>query len=380
MFTILHTSDWHLGKSIYGRSLLLDQEYFINQVFLPAVREERPDCVVLAGDIYDRQIAPVEAIRLFDRVIGFLSEEGIPLVAVTGNHDGADRVALGASLLRRQGIILVNRLEKECSPVEFIKDGRRIHLYPLPYFEPEQARELYPDREIRSFQDAYAAVLEPIRAALCKDAVNILVGHCFVAGCTVSDSENPLSVGGSAQVGAGLFEGFDYVALGHLHAPQRAGGVGRYSGSPLKYSFDEARHHKSMTLLEIDGEMKERLLPVTPQRDMRELRGEFPELLRLGREQPSEDYLFISLTDETPVYLPMEQLRAYYPNLLGLKSEWMLGGSAGDAVGGELSRTRQSDEEIFGAFLQQICELEPTREDEAIFRAARDREEKGENP
>ena len=160
MFRLLHTSDWHLGKTIYGRSLLPDQEYFVNQVFLPTVRQEHPDCVILAGDIYDRQIAPVEAIRLFDRVIDALSEEGVPLLAVTGNHDGPDRVAVGASLLKKQGITIHNRPEQAAFPVKFHKDGRRIHFYPLPYFDLEQARGLYPDAEIKSVHDAYSAVLE----------------------------------------------------------------------------------------------------------------------------------------------------------------------------------------------------------------------------
>lgn len=378
MFRLLHTSDWHLGKTIYGRSLLPDQEYFVNQVFLPTVRQEHPDCVILAGDIYDRQIAPVEAIRLFDRVIDALSEEGVPLLAVTGNHDGPDRVAVGASLLKKQGITIHNRPEQAAFPVKFHKDGRRIHFYPLPYFDLEQARGLYPDAEIKSVHDAYSAVLEPIKQALDPEAVNILIAHCFVAGSMVCDSENPLSVGGSAQVGAGLFDGFDYVALGHLHSPQRAGGLGRYSGSPLKYSFDEARRHKSMTIVEIDDKITQRLLPVTPLRDMREIRGSFSHLLSMGKEQPSDDYLYATLTDQNPVYLPMDQLRVYYPNLMGLRSEWALKGLGSTEQAAQHSRKSQTDLEIFDAFLQQICELDPSPADETVFRQACDREQKEE--
>ena len=378
MFRLLHTSDWHLGKTIYGRSLLPDQEYFVNQVFLPTVRQEHPDCVILAGDIYDRQIAPVEAIRLFDRVIDALSEEGVPLLAVTGNHDGPDRVAVGASLLKKQGITIHNRPEQAAFPVKFHKDGRRIHFYPLPYFDLEQARGLYPDAEINSVHDAYSAVLEPIKQALDPEAVNILIAHCFVAGSMVCDSENPLSVGGSAQVGAGLFDGFDYVALGHLHSPHRAGGLGRYSGSPLKYSFDEARRHKSMTIVEIDDKITQRLLPVTPLRDMREIRGSFSHLLSMGKEQPSDDYLYAILTDQNPVYLPMDQLRVYYPNLMGLRSEWALKGLGSTEQAAQHSRKSQTDLEIFDAFLQQICELDPSPADETVFRQACDREQKEE--
>lgn len=379
MLRILHTSDWHLGKTIYGKSMLPDQEFFIEQIFLPLVKQERPDCVLLAGDIYDRQIAPVEAIRLFDRVISTLNRENIPLVAITGNHDGADRVAVGISLLEKQGVVLANRLERDRKPVEFIKEGRRIHIYPLPYFELEQARACYPDQEIKQLQDAYAAILGDIQENMDPDAFHILMAHCFIAGCTVSDSENPLSVGGSAQVGSQLLDGFDYVALGHLHAPQKAGKTGRYSGSPLKYSFDESHHKKSMVMLEIGEEVYTRLIPIIPQRDMREIKGPFSELLEKGKAEPSDDYLFATLTDQTPVYLPMEQLRAYYPNLLGLRSEWMMAGIPSQVgFDQENSHKKQTDKEIFDAFMRQICEMEPTQEDENSFRCVREREKREE--
>lgn len=379
MIRILHTSDWHLGKTVYGKSMLPDQEYFIEETFFPFIKREHPDCVLLAGDIYDRQIAPVEAIRLFDRVISELSREQIPLVAITGNHDGADRVAVGTSLLEKQGIVLVNRLGQEIKPVKLEKEGRRIHIYPLPYFEPEQVRARYPDQEIKQMQDAYAAVLQEIRENMDQDAAHILMAHCFIAGSTLSDSENPLSVGGSTQVEGNLLDGFDYVALGHLHAPQRAGRTGRYSGSPLKYSFDEAHHKKSMVMLEIGDDIAVRVIPVIPRRDMKQIQGTFQELMEIGKRTPCDDYLFATLMDRTPVYLPMEQLRVYYPNLLGLRSEWMTTGdfSAGHSDGNSV-RKRQSDEEIFDSFMRQICDIEPTVEDKKSFYRAREREEKGE--
>lgn len=364
MIKLLHTSDWHLGKSIYGRSLLPDQEYFIREVFLPAVRRERPDCVLLCGDIYDRPVAPVEAIRLFDETVTALAEWGVPLAAITGNHDGADRVALGASLLREKGIAIVNRLGP-CEPIRLSDGGQRVDLYPLPYFEPEQARAFFGDNDIRGFHDAYRAVLRPIRESLDPESCSILLAHCFVAGASVSDSENPLSVGGSAQVGAELFDGFAYVALGHLHGPQRAGSNARYSGSPLSYSFDECHQTKSMTLLEIERrEVSVRLLPVPPLREMREISGTFRELMEQGKQAPSEDYLFAHITDRSPVYLPMEQLREYYPNLLGLDNGWL----AAEA-GGLTPRRKQGEQEIFEAFLSQICGQEPTPSDRETFAA-----------
>ena len=368
MIRLLHTADWHLGKMIYGRSLLEDQEYFIDRQFLPAVERERPDAVLLAGDIYDRAVAPVEAIRLFDRVVSELARMGVPLVAITGNHDGGERMALGASLLREQGITIVSSLREAMRPVFLECGGERVCIHPLPYFDPPQARAFLQREDLHGFHDSMQAVLQELRKEWDTRAVHILMAHCFVTGCTSSDSERSLYVGGSGEVGASLFTAFDYAALGHLHAPQRAGEKGRYAGSPLKYSFDEARQKKGMTLVEIENKrITTRPLPIFPLRDLREISGTFEELLQAGKVSPSEDYLFANLTDGAPVYLPMEQLRAYYPNLLGLRSQWMACGQTKEREALREGAAGKDDGLIFDTFLKQICKQEVSDEDRALF-------------
>ena len=369
----IHTSDWHLGKMIHGRSLLEDQEYFIKRVFLPDVDREQPDFVVLAGDIYDRQIAPVEAIRLFDWTISEMARREIPFFMIAGNHDGADRLCVGAGLLRKSGIYLTARLEDAFEPILLEKNGESVQVFLLPYFEPAEARDVLGDDSIRGFSEAYEEVLSRLKEKRDPALPGVLVSHCFVAGSTASDSESPLYVGGSGEVRADSFGGFTYTALGHLHGPQKAGANGRYSGSPLCYSFDEAKQKKSYTLVTLkDGAADCRQVPITPVRPMRTLADTFDRLMEAGKQAPCQDYVFVTLTDEKPVYMPVNQLREYYPNLLGLTSQWLQNGGLEGLTGEhreqrELLRKRNGEKEIFGAFLTGVCQSGATEEDQALF-------------
>lgn len=370
MMKILHTSDWHLGKMIYGRSLLQDQAHFLKEVFLPTVQKEQPDCVILAGDIFDRQIAPVEAIRMFDKVLTEMSRLQIPFAVISGNHDGADRIAVGASMLRSSGIYIATKLEDVFSPVVLTKGSETLHLYLLPYIEPADVRQYFQDESIQGFPMAYQAVLSAIQDNMDQNAINILVGHCFAARSQTCDSESAVYVGGSGEVPPSLFQSFDYTALGHLHGPQRVGEYGRYCGSPLKYSFDEEHHKKSLTLLDITKQSNTiTLLPIPTLRDMRTVTGTLEELITLGKTTPSEDYLAVELTNDTPVYMPLEQLRPYFPNVLSVHCNWLH-----TELSGEQKMLRQTIQNrtinemtIFSQFLQQICGTEPTKEDEALF-------------
>lgn len=367
---ILHTSDWHLGKMIYGRSLLPDQEYFINQVFLPAIREERPDLVILAGDVFDRQVAPVDAIRLFDRFLSEISGLHIPFALITGNHDGADRIAIGTSLLRQSGIYIGTSLTDVFAPAVIKAGTETAHIYLLPYFEPAAVREFLKDESIKSFQEAYFALLNRVRQQLDETVINVLVAHCFVIGGELSASESPTFVGGSSEVNPSVFEGFDYVALGHLHGPQKAGENGRYSGSPLKYSFDETHQRKSFTILNINKTQKEiTTCSQPPLHDMRVLSGNFAELLAQVKANPSNDYLYFNLEDKAPVYMPMDQFRPYCPNLLGLTSEWLNVGR-GDLQNNlreQLMHRKIDDLYIFEQFLNQICGCDADDADRKLF-------------
>lgn len=369
----IHTSDWHLGKMIYGRSLLADQEYFIKQVFLPAVDQEQPDFVILAGDIYDRQIAPVEAIRLFDWTVEQMAQRETPFFIISGNHDGADRLCIGAKLLRKSGVYIAAKLEEAFEPVLLNKNGESVQVFLLPYFEPAEARALFRDESIRGFSEAYEAVLSRLEENRNPDLPSVLVSHCFVAGSTASDSESPLYVGGSGEVGSRCFQNFTYTALGHLHGPQKAGENGRYSGSPLCYSFDEVTQKKGYTVVELNGETAVcRHVPVTPLRPMRTLSAPFDQLMEEGKKRACQDYVFLTLTDEKPVFMPVEQLREYYPNLLGLSSQWLKSGGLDGLTGEqqkqkELLRKRNGEREIFSAFLSGICQTEATQDDQILF-------------
>lgn len=370
---LVHTADWHLGKYLYGRSLLPDQAYFVEEQFLPFLREERPDLVILAGDVFDRAVAPAPALRLFDRFLAEVSGMGIPLAVIAGNHDGPDRMAVGASLLRGSGVYLAGRPEEVLQPIELTLGGQDVRLFLLPYCEPPEIRELLGDAELRTFQDAYAALLAKASPLARPDRLNLLVTHCFAAGGIVSASESPVYVGGSGEVSPAGFDAFDYTALGHLHAPQRAGERGRYAGSPLKYSFDEWKHEKSVAVVSFEGrEPQVSLRSFSPLHDLRVLTGSFAELLARAKAEPCEDYLLCELTDDGPVYLPAEQLRPYWPNLLSLTSRWLTGAGAGeeDGLRAKLGHGQTDDAAVFREFLTQICAVEPDEEDVGLFLAA----------
>ncbi|HHW45322.1 MAG TPA: exonuclease SbcCD subunit D [Clostridiales bacterium] len=369
---ILHTSDWHLGKIIYGQSLIEDQRYFINDFLFPLIDEYLPDAIILSGDIFDRQIAPVEAIRLFDSfVTRLIKEHNTRLIAVTGNHDGADRLGIGMQLLRSSEVYITSRLEGDFAPV--VLEGKRpIHIYSLPYLDPPAVRDYLGSDEIKSFEDAYKAVLNIMAEKIDKKAYNILVAHLFVAGSVTSDSESSLFVGGSGEVSPGVFKEFDYVALGHLHRAQNHSNI-CYSGSPLKYSFDEENHKKSVTLLDF-GESPEPVItqiPVKPLRDMRVVRGSIEEIVKKAEtDKNKDDYIFARL--EGPlVFEPMAKLRKVYPNILGITQTGL--------TGGEYSLDRSALKEkfhqnnylsIFEEFIKQICFDKATESDVALFNQA----------
>lgn len=369
---ILHTSDWHLGRMIYGRSLLEDQAYFLEHSYFPALEEHRPDAVLLAGDIFDRQIASVEAIRLFGRVLTRMYEMGIPLIAVAGNHDGADRLAVGTDLLRQSGVHLLTTLDTLGNAIHLERGGQQVDIYGMPYCDPVSVRKFLGQEDLQGFDACYRALLAPVREHLNKDAYSILVAHCFVAGSQTSDSESAVYVGGGGEVHTDTFEGFDYVALGHLHRAQRAGTQGWYSGSPLKYSFDEEKHKKSMALLTIEnGKCHTDLLPIQPLRDMRTLEGSIEELLSLGETEKQEDYLWIRLKGKTPVYMPAEQLRPYYPNLLAIHCEWLEQDTdlEGEKQGlrEQLIGRRIDEKVVLEEFFRQVCGTQATPEEEQLF-------------
>lgn len=361
---IIHTSDWHLGKTLCGQSLIDDQTFFINEFFLPLVQEQTPDIVIISGDIFDKNIAPVDTIRLFDSFICRMSELKIPLAVITGNHDSRERIAIGTELLKNSGIYIAADTDSFNCPIELCENGITYKIYLLPYFSRQQANE-YLGEECDGYADAFGRIIARIEQNLNTDCVNILAAHCFVSGSSLSESENPIYVGNSSQVGAELFKSFDYTALGHLHSPQYAGNNIRYSGSPLKYSFDEEYQKKSVTLLEFKGEKADiKEIPIPALHDVRTLTGSFDELTASGRECPSEDYIHIHLTDSFPIFMPVDRLREFYPNILSLSCDYI------DRKNEDTEYTaakQSSDEEMFIQFMLQMNGTEPTEDELKLF-------------
>lgn len=365
----LHTSDWHLGRMLYGRSLLPDQQHFIREQFLPLAEREKPDAVLLAGDVYDRSVAPAAAIALFDEVLTRLAELNIPLLVISGNHDGAARMAVGASLLRKNGVVIAARPQDTFFPCVLEKNGEMAQIFTLPWMDVPTAREFLGEEGagLRTAQQCMEAIVRKMEGMFLPSAVHVLVSHCFVAGSALSDSENPIFVGGTDQVASDTFRAFDYVALGHLHGPQKAGENGRYSGSPLWYSVDEEHHRKSVTIVEVTKDaLTLREEPVQPLRRVYRLEGTFDQILKAGKESPTEDLVDITLTDDGPVYLPAKQLRPYYPNLLSIHSQWMMRQQEETSV--QATDARQSSrQEVLICFLRDVCDTEITEEDLTLF-------------
>lgn len=362
---IFHTADWHLGRMLYGRSLLEDQQHFIETVFLPAVAAEKPDLVLIAGDIYDRKIAPAEAIRLFDKTLTSLAALGCTTGLIAGNHDAPERIAIMKDILKTAGIYIAATLEDAAKPLELEKDGERLQVFLLPYFDTATARDFFHDETLKGESACMQRAVEHIKPQFKDGYTKILCTHCFVTGSFTSDSESTIFVGGSGEVTADSFADFDYVALGHLHGSQKAGKNGRYSGSPLKYSLDETRHKKAYTVLTISGgRVQADTIPILPLRDVVSIEGFFADLMRKGQEAPCQDYAEVVLKDESPILLAAEQLRPYYPNLLSVQNHWLAHAARPDS--GEALR-QDSEITIFSSFMKDICQTEAEESDLALF-------------
>ena len=368
---ILHTSDWHLGKFVSLQSMIDDQRWFIENVFLPALDEYAPDVIVLAGDIYDRSIAPIAAITLFEDTLYAVAQRGIPLVAVSGNHDSADRLLPASKLMRSAGIHLASSLEDFLHPVDITgRDGGSARFFLLPYFDLSAAKYFIGSEELKSLDEAYGVLFDRVREKRSPDCPNILVTHCTVTGAITCDSESHIAVGGVQQVSSDRFADFDFTCLGHIHSPQKAGRAAMYSGSPLRYSFDPNERDKCMLLIDTDG-MDVTRIPIQPRREMRTLCGLFEELLDVP-DHCSEDYLFVQLTDQNLIYEPMARLRTKYPHILELRQNYTRPGHWQEEERGSLrekmSNHTVTDEELMTFFLHDICHTEPLPEDVAFFR------------
>lgn len=317
---LIHISDLHLGKRVNEFSMLEDQAYILKEI-LKITEEEQADGVLIAGDVYDKSVPSAEAVQLFDDFLVRLSKGGTPAFIISGNHDSAERLAFGGRLMSQSGIyvspvydgtIQSVRLEDACGPV---------CIYLIPFLKPAHVRRFFPDAEIETYTDAMRTVIDALE--LDPEIRNIALAHQFVTSAVRSDSEE-ISVGGTDNVDASVFDAFDYVALGHIHRPQRVTkDTIRYCGTPLKYSFSEAGHEKSVTIAELGakGEVSVRTVPLVPLRDMGEIKGTYAGITAKSFYENTdyqEAYMHITLTDEEDIPDAVGKLRSIYRNIMKL--------------------------------------------------------------
>ena len=316
---LIHLSDLHLGKRVNEFSMLEDQRYILKQI-LTIIDQEAPDGVLIAGDVYDRPVPSAEAVTLLDDFLVELARRGAPVFLISGNHDSPERLSFAGRLVEERHIYLSPVYDGTVHPVTLTDQWGEVDVFLLPFVKPVHLRRCFPEETIESYTDAVRCAvahmdLNPARR-------NVLVTHQFVTGAQRCESEE-LSVGGSDNVDASVFAPFDYVALGHIHGPQNVDGERvRYCGTPLKYSFSEARHQKSVTVAELGpkGSLTVRTVPLTPRRDMLELRGTYLEVSarEFYQNLDREAYIRVTLTDEEDVPDAMGKLRILYPNLMRL--------------------------------------------------------------
>ncbi|MDF4991048.1 exonuclease SbcCD subunit D [Vibrio parahaemolyticus] len=361
----IHTSDWHLGRQFHNVSLLEDQLAVLEQL-IQYIENNPVDAVIVAGDVYDRSVPPTIAIELLNRVVKRICGElNTPMILISGNHDGAERLGFGSEQMKRSGLHIISNFEDILTPVVIeTKAAGHVAFYGMPYNDPEQVRYVYKE-PVSTHDEAHKLLAEKITEQFQSEYRNILISHCFVDGAIESESERPLSIGGSDRVSHEHFLNFDYVALGHLHQPQKKGEEYiRYSGSLMKYSFGEQNQKKGFTLVEIgkDGFIGAEHIELTAPHEMRIVEGELEQILEWGKTDPkNEDYLLVRLMDKHAILNPMEKLRTVYPNVLHLEKPGMLIGVEQEMAQAKLAR---SEIDMFKDFFAEAQDSELSNEQE----------------
>ena len=316
---LVHLSDLHIGKRVNEYSMIEDQDDILKKI-LGVIDGEKPDGVLIAGDVYDKSVPSAEAVQLFDSFLTRLAERELQVFVISGNHDSPERMAFGSKLMDRSGIHICEVYNGEIEPFRLSDEHGAVNVYMLPFLKPAHVRR-YAEEPIETYTEAMRAAIAAM--AVDHSERNILVTHQFVTGALRSESED-ISVGGTDNVDVSVFEDFDYVALGHIHSPQNCGSERvRYCGTPLKYSFSEATDQKSVTVVTLGekGSLSVRTVPLTPLRDMVELRGTYDVLTRKSFYENTtygEDYVHITLTDEEDIVDAIGKLRSVYHNLMRL--------------------------------------------------------------
>ena len=316
----IHLSDLHLGKRVNEFSMLEDQEYILTKI-INIIDEQKPDGVIIAGDVYDKSVPSAEAVELFDDFLVRLAKRNLKVFVISGNHDSAERIAFGGRLMDKSGIYMSPVFDGKVEPITLKDDFGDVNIYMIPFIKPSNVRRFYPENEIVTYTDAAKTIIDNMEIDTSKR--NVLVTHQFVTGAVRSESED-ISVGGTDNVDASVFECFDYVALGHIHRSQKCGSdYIRYSGTPLKYSFSEANDKKTVTVMEMNdkGNITLDFVHLVPKRDMVEIKGTYDELtLKSFYENTTyqDDYIHITLTDEEDIPDVLTKLRVIYKNIMKL--------------------------------------------------------------
>ena len=350
---LIHLSDLHIGKRVNEVSMIEEQAYILNQV-LAAIDAEAPGAVLISGDVYDKSIPSAEAVTLFDDFLCRLAEKQQQVFIISGNHDSAERLAFGGRLMEDKGIHLSPVYNGNIAPITLTDEYGPVHFWLLPFLKPAHVKRFYPDDGIESYTDACRVAVEKMGIDVSER--NVILVHQFVTGSSTCDSEE-ISVGGTDNVDAVVFSGFDYVALGHIHGPQNIGSERiRYCGTPLKYSFSEAKHQKSITVVELGekGSFDLRTIPLTPLHDLREIRGSYDQVTAKSFYENTavEDYLHITLTDEEDVPEAMARLRVIYPNLMKLTYDNARTRSNA-VIDGAVDVRKKSPLQLFGELYEQ---------------------------
>ena len=350
---LIHLSDLHIGKRVNEVSMIEEQEFILSRI-LEIIDAEDPGAVLICGDVYDKSIPSSEAVTLFDGFLCSLAQRNRQVFIISGNHDSAERLAFGGRLMTDRGIHLSPVYDGSISPITLTDDHGAVRFWMLPFIKPAHVKRFYPEAGIESYTDACRVAVESMN--IDPSERNVLLTHQFVTGSSTCDSEE-ISVGGTDNVDAAVFSGFDYVALGHIHSPQNIGSERiRYCGTPLKYSFSESSHRKSVTVVELGekGSFGLRTVALTPLHDMREIRGSYDQVTAKSFYENTavEDYLHITLTDEEDVPEAMARLRVIYPNLMKLSYDNVRTRST-SLIDGAVDVQKKSPLQLFGELYEQ---------------------------
>ena len=349
---LMHLSDLHLGKRVYEFSMYEDQKYILSQI-LDIADKEQVQAVMICGDIYDKQIPPAESVQLFDDFLTKLSVRKLPVFIISGNHDSAERLSFGARLMEQSGVCFSETFSGKIQTYQLQDENGSLNLYLLPFLKPTIVRQAFPEAEIGSYHDAVTYALQQVKPD--ESQRNILMAHQFVTGAHRSESEEIL-VGGLDNIDASVFSAYDYVALGHIHTPQKVGRETiRYCGTPIKYSFSEAAKDKSVTIVELAEKGKVQIQEhiLKPLHDLREIRGTYEELTARKNyaDTDVEDYLHITLTDEEDIMDVMDKLHTIYPNIMKLDYDNLRTRNS-NHISGVDPLQEKSPAELFEAFYQ----------------------------